>query len=527
METSRYRREYAAYCSARERALYESYAGATNPSQLNDLRERHADLWTRDAINELERARAATPETFETERAALLALANAARLGYAHSHAREATDELSRCEAASRVEWNGERLSLREARARVVTEMDAAARRELIARWLEASRACDDLRAARLAQLNSAARELDFDSCAALAASATNTDSKKLLDAADLLLARTAAAYDSRLNAWAARHLPHGGARSPDLSDEFALVRLAQLDKFFPSSSARTAFEATTRGLGLRDERQTNIRVEELTKDRVSGGAKIKDGDAKIGDADARAFGVSPPADVRLAFHARAGADFHRKFFYEAARAQHFAWASRETATRYPEFVHAPDRATSVGFGSLFRALFTDRAWLTDIVGARPSDAEEIARTCALVELRDVRRACARVRDELELLASDEPRAESLAESCAARRRDATGFQHPTALLLFELTEESAFETVCGCTSAAETLRGRLFAASLGEYLRTRYGSRWWSRRAAGDALVDLWNTASRYTVEELAPLAGAGALDAELLSETLKAQVS
>jgi hypothetical protein len=86
--------------------------------------------------------------------------------------------------------------------------------------------------------------------------------------------------------------------------------------------------------------------------------------------------------------------------------------------------------------------------------------------------------------------------------------------------------EDGAFQTGGGA-SAAETLRGRLFAASLVEHLRTRYGSRWWSRRAAGDELVDLWSTASRYTVEELAPLAGAGALDAELLSETLNAQVS
>jgi hypothetical protein len=404
--------------------------------------------------------------------------------------------------------------------------MDAAARRELIARWLEASRACDDLRAARLAQLNSAARELDFDSCAALVASATNTDPEKLLDAADLLLARTAAAYDARLAAWAARHLPHVSARALHLADEFAFARLAQLDQFFHASSARAAFEATMRGLGLRDERQTNIRVEELMKGDDGGGAKIKHGGAKIGDGDARAFGVSPPADVRLVFCARAGADFHRRFFYEAARAQHFVWSSREMATRYPEFVHAPDRATSVGFGSLFGALFTDRAWITETLGVRPSDAGEIARSCALVELYEVRRACARARDELELLVADDPHSESLAERCAARRRDATGFQYPTALLLFELMEDGAFATGGGA-SAAETLRGRLFAASLVEHLRTRYGSRWWSRRAAGDELVDLWSTASRYTVEELAPLAGANRLDAELLSETLSAQVS
>jgi hypothetical protein len=74
---------------------------------------------------------------------------------------------------------------------------------------------------------------------------------------------------------------------------------------------------------------------------------------------------------------------------------------------------------------------------------------------------------------------------------------------------------------------AAEALRGRLFAASLAGYLRTHHGARWWSRRAARDELVDLWNTASCYGVEEFARLAGAGALDPGLSSASLNAAAS
>ncbi|MCA1816948.1 MAG: hypothetical protein LC746_11160 [Acidobacteria bacterium] len=530
MEPSRYRLEYAAYCSARARALYESYVGATDEPRLEQLRDRYADLWTRDAILELERAREATPATFETERAALHALASAARLGYADSQAREVADELSRCEAASRVERGGGRPSLRAARSHAAAETDDAARRELAARWLEGVRACDDLRAARLGRLGAAARELGFDSYAALKSSATNTDGEKLSAAADTLRARTAAVYESRISRWAARETRGVGAHAHDLADELAFARVARLDRFFPAPSARAAFGATMSGLGVKVGRQTNLRVEGLAK---GVGAFAAD-DAESADAnvnastvfgDARTFGVEPPADVRLAFCARAGAGFCRKFFFEAGRAEHFAWASREEAARRPEFVHAPDRATNAGFASLLRALFAERAWLADVLGARPSDAEEIARACALTELYEVRRACARSRDESELLAADDPRSESLLARCAARRREATGFSLPTALVLFESSEDVSFET--GGASASELLRGRLFAASLGEHLRTRHGSRWWARGAAGDELIDLWNTASRYSVEELAPLAGAGGLDAELLAETLIRQVS
>ncbi|MDT7602783.1 MAG: hypothetical protein QOF61_780 [Acidobacteriota bacterium] len=501
METSRYRREYAAYRSACEVARYESGAGASSEAQVDRIRERYAELWTRDAVMELARARDETPATFETERAALSALANAARLAYAEAHAREVTDELSRCEIASCVAWGGERLGLRGIAARLAAESDAARRRELGARWLDAVRPCDDLRAARLERLRDAARELDFDSYGALLAAATNTDTVKLSASARVVLERTAAVYESLVAAWAARHVPLDIGRGLDFADEAFFARLTHLDQFFPPGAARTTYEAAMRGLGVRIGLQENLRVEESAEVEAGG---------------ARCFGVRPPEDVRLVFNARAGADFYQNFFDEAARAQQLAWASRELAARYPEFVHAPDRATCTGFGFLFRALFADAAWLVETRGVRASDAEEIAKACALVELHDARRASARVIDQFELYAADDPRAEGLAESFAARRHEATGFRPSPALHLFETTGNGA--------PAAEALRGRLFAASLGEHLRTRHGTRWWARRAGGDELIDLWNTASRYTVEELAPLAGAGALDAELLSETLNA---
>jgi hypothetical protein len=70
-------------------------------------------------------------------------------------------------------------------------------------------------------------------------------------------------------------------------------------------------------------------------------------------------------------------------------------------------------------------------------------------------------------------------------------------------------------------------LRARLFAAGLAEYLRSRHGRRWYSSRGAGDELRDLWNTGSRYTVEELARLVWGGELSFELLADELMAAVN
>src|SRR5919107_1271686 len=106
MNPSDYRRDYAAYRSAVERALYEYRVGLSPSVELRDAEERHAGLWTRDAFEGLRRAHEETSETFETERAGLRALAGAASLKYAESRAAEATGELRNCAAAPNVTWD-------------------------------------------------------------------------------------------------------------------------------------------------------------------------------------------------------------------------------------------------------------------------------------------------------------------------------------------------------------------------------------------------------------------------------------
>ncbi|MDT7541184.1 MAG: hypothetical protein QOE33_1088 [Acidobacteriota bacterium] len=502
METGHYRREFAAYNTAREVALYDFYTGATPDVRLEPARERYSDLCSRESIAWLERTREETHAQFETERAGLDALLSTAQLSYADGRAREAATELSHCESASSIVWDGERLRIDDARARIAEETDATRRHELAARWLDSIMACDDLRATRLEALRDAARELGFETYGELFAQATHTNYTKLIADAEVLLARTAPVYESRLAAWSARRLSPNTPRDLSYADELFFARLAELDRFFIARDARATFEGTLGVAGLRVERRANLRVEESARDEVG---------------NAHCFGVRPPADVRLVFHARAGADFYLNFFYEAARAEQHAWTSSDLAARHPEFIHAPDRATRAGFGLLFRALFSDRAWLAEARGVRASEAEEIARHCALVELHDTRRSCALARDEFELLTVDDPRSESLAEVCAGRRREATGFRQSSGLCLFDLLRGDG-------ASAGEHLRARLFAASMLEHLRGRHGSRWWSSRAAGGELIDLWNTGSRYAVEELARLACSLAPDAELLAASLNA---
>jgi hypothetical protein len=205
--------------------------------------------------------------------------------------------------------------------------------------------------------------------------------------------------------------------------------------------------------------------------------------------------------------------------FHEAGHAQHFGWSSREIMNRHPEFVYSPDNATTESFAFLLNHLFHDARWLKD---HRPGVSEEqsrlIARELALLSTHTVRRYCAKLRYEIVLHDSSSVGSAELASSYATMQSEATGFVRSSALYLSDVDD--------GYYSAAY-LRAWAFEAGLREYLRTRYGYRWWASRKAGDELIDLWSTSSRYSVEELSRLLGLGELDFDLLAETYIATMS
>lgn len=505
MNPSDYRRDYAAYRSAVERALYEYRVGLSPRVELRDAEERHAGLWTRDRVEELRRAHEETSETFETERAGLRALAGAASLKYSESRATEITGELRRCEESARVSWDGERQPALEVPEALASERDAGRRRELVRRWLDSLSACDDLRAARFEVMSEAARGLGFDNRAALYEGFAGVSLEALASAADSFLRRTESAYMSRLAEWAARELPVGEGFTPDYADTFFFKSNTRFDERFPARDFRALYSEALAGLGVRVESQRNLHVE----DARATNAQAEQNDAH---ADSACFALRPPEDVRLVVGSHEGGlDFQRRSLREGGRAQVFAWASRDTAARYPEFIYAPDSSVEGGHAMLLSSLLAEASWLAGRRGMRATEAGEAARAASLLELYEVRRDCARLRQALAIDAASDARSEQLAEEYASRFTEATGFRHHAA---------SAFQDSDEWFTSATNLRARLFAAGLREHLRSRHGRRWFASRAAGGELIDVWNTASRYRAEELARMLWGGELSFDLLAD-------
>ncbi|MDT5272710.1 MAG: hypothetical protein QOH49_4896 [Acidobacteriota bacterium] len=505
MDPSDYRRDYAAYSAATERARFEHHAGLSPRLELRPAEERYADLWTRETVEDLRRRFDETHAQFETERAGLRALAGTAALKYAGWRAREVSEELRSCAESGRFEWSGARVSASEVPGLLSVERDATRRRELTRRRLDAVGACDDLRAARLEALNEAARELGFEGRRALYEEFAGLSLEALAAGAESFLRRTESAYMSALAEWSSRELAPGAWRAPEYADLLFFERAADTEAQFPARDFRGLYAETLAGLGVRVESQQGLRVDDAMRPGTS--------------SDSACFAVTPPEDVRLVVGASAGGlGFFGRSLVEGGRAQMFAWASRETSRRHPEFVYAPDRATELGHGLLLAGLLREPGWLEVRRRMRAAEAAAVARRGALLDLYQARRECASVACALAIERAAGVRTEQLAEEYAATFTEATGFRHEAATHLLDVDEW--FES-------ATALRARLFAAALREHLRESHGRRWFESRGAGEELIDVWNTASRYRVEELSKLLWGGEPGFEPLADASAAALT
>lgn len=502
MNVSDYRRDYAAYCSALELAHYKYRAGFERQLTLAPIYDRYGELFTRAATDDLALAFRETPEHRETERASLHKLSAAARLGYLEAEARELTTEIARCTSSAHVEWGGESVPVNNVPKIISNETESTRRRELGARWADALGACDDLRAARLESFHESARTLGFASYRALFTEMTGVDYERLAAVAQKFLERTEAAYTSALSRAAARDLP--GIAFDDLqhADYLYFQRMPSLNPYFPPAELMTTYGAAMEGFGIRVGRQGNIQID--------------DEERPFKNPRAACFRISPPDDVRLLIAPVGGSYDYTVLFHEAGHAQHFGWSSRDLVKRYPEFLYAPDNSTTEGHAFLFSHLFLDEGWLVEHrSGVTAARAREIVRDLALVICSSVRRRCGSLRYEIALHDSVDLRSEQLPAIYAEAISQAMGFRRKRSLYLTDVDD--------GFYSAAY-LRAWAFEASLREYLRTRYGRRWWASRKCGGELIDLWNTSSRYTVEELARLLGLGEISFDLLADNLVA---
>jgi hypothetical protein len=478
-----YRKEFGRFCSGWERARYETRGGNDTASEIERATERFTHLFERDTVLELLERISSTENITETERTARRALAGAAANIYLDRRLHEYREECRRCESASRVDWLGERLELTSIPARLAEMAERSERIELERRWLRGIRNCAEPRLALIEARDDAARGLGFTSLTDFAASTREIDLGQWARFASGFLEQTETGYFRALARLRARNdeLPTGG--DAEYSDRLRWRRLSRFDRIFNDTDLGPALKQALGWMSIDLDRQPNLQLEFEP--------------SSIGDAPATLFCVQPPSDVRLWLKTGDGAVRYRQSFQAMGMAQQQTWSSPGLFERYPEFVYPSDRATAFGSGELFANLHLDRSWVAELyTRGNEATAAELVAEFALLGLSRVRAHCAKLLFWLEHPTVESLSANTTESGYAERMRGATGFAGGGTTHLGEAN---------GAIGWADRLRAVMFEMLLLDHFRSNYGNRWWSARRASDELRDIWNTGSRYSVEELA----------------------
>ncbi len=491
-----YRQRFRDFHTHWQREQYLFRAGRKARLESAHLIHENSDLFANSVLAELTARHAEVAAYRATERDAIQRLLAFARAGQLANRTLELTEELAAYEAHPAIQWDGARLTIRQAQLRLAQEAAPQRRRELGARRAEAIHRAQDLRAERFAKLQTGGQAFGYDHLLALHSATHHVELEKLTAQTAQLLAKTESPYVAALKPLLA-HEANAGLDEATSADLSYLQRLARFDPYFPATRAGEIYAELFAGLGFKVEQQPHVELDTIARP----------------GKQARAFcaTVQIPDEIKLVASldgTHDGHAFYQGFIHAAGQTQLAAWTSAEL--QY-EFRVPGDAALSEVWGTLFSQLLLDAEFLVGNFGFPASS--EFRHALALFKLLHVRRAAALLQYETEFHAG------KLSRNAGARFAELM-----TDGVRVRYDEAQCLRAIEAPFHSANLLRAWAFEAQLREHLKTRFGTRWWAARKAGELLIDLWNTGHRHSVEELAALVGLGELDftwfgAELLA--------
>jgi hypothetical protein len=456
-----YRAEAETFLTALDREYYEHFAGLKDDFEIEAIYERHAGLFSREAIDGLREGDSRILLKFAAE-------------GYVEQAVKELSAEFARLEASLEVELDGEAIPYRQAAVVQANERDPTRRRAL-------EQARNELLEARLNPLllemfersRELVRDLGWPSVRAMTEELSGIDLAALARQTDAFLTATAGEYEATVEPRLKAEL---GLGFDELAraDLMAFFRAPSLDGLFPEDQLLPTLDATLAGLGLENGSPGNVIVDAEPRPKKS----------------PRAFcaPVRVPEEVYLVLTRIGGREDYETLMHEAGHAEHFSHVDPALPV---EFRYLGDNSVTEGFAFLFQHLTEDPVWLERRLGiADPAPVVEQARASKLVFLR---RYCAKIAYELEL--QGEGDGDGLDERYARLLSDAVHVEWPKASWLSDV---DPFFYV------AAYLRAWALETHLRRELRDRFGELWFEDPAAGELLRELWSAGQRERADEL-----------------------
>ena len=488
---SEYRQRFDDFHTELHREDYLFRSGHKHSREVARVRGEYSDLFKPSAIAELRAKLEEISEQRETERTSVKRLMAFAVEGALQARAQEVSDEIEDYEASALVDWQERKVPFRASDRLLAGETDFARRRDLFARRAGVIEAVQDLRAERLEKLRDGARELGYENRLAMLRELRGLDYEGTASRARGVLSKTEGGYVNAL----ANSLPREAGVSIDdatQADLGFLQNFTRFDHFFPRERMLGVYRELFAALGFSSEKQSNLAI---------------DSEPRPGkQPQAFCSPIRVPDEIKLSVNLTGGQANYRELLREAGRAQLYAWTSRNL---YPEFRLGGDRAVVEAWGLLFENLALDERWLMTTFGF--VENMEFRRALAIFRLIRLRQRAALLDYEIEF-PSGGP-----ASGAGARYAE---LMTDAARVRFDGTER--LRSLDDAFHSADFLRASAFESQMREYLKTRFGVRWWASLKAGETLIDIWNTGRRYTVEELASMIGLGALDFDWLASEL-----
>jgi hypothetical protein len=265
--------------------------------------------------------------------------------------------------------------------------------------------------------------------------------------------------------------IPLSEARPWDVA---RLLRAPELDQLFPEDQMVPALDATLTGLGIDLRSQTNVELDiERRPNKVP-----------------RPFcaPIEVPGRVMLVIQPIGGMDDWQALFHEAGHTEHYAHTSADASF---EARRLGDPAVSEGWAALLERLITEPAWLNRrLTVPRPAD---LAHEGATTNLFFSRRYAAKLLYEIEFFQADDP--------AAMKQRY---FEILSDALKLPVNAESYLDDIDGGFYVSGYLRSWAFEAQIRDFLRSEFGSEWFTRREAGDLLRELWSLGQGPSADEL-----------------------
>jgi hypothetical protein len=460
------------FVSELDREYHLHFSGQQPDFRVQEIYDRHRDLFERSAIDAL-RGKADGEGETGRRAALLLELAVGGLLGLACAPEAE---EIARREAQMELQLDGEAIPYRRAPAEQANEADANRRADLEAgRLALLGEQLNPLHRASLERTHALIGELGWDSYAEACAELSGTDLVGLAVQARRFVEATDPVYEAIMDPELELILGTSLARTRR-SDLARFFRAPGLDGDFPAGRLIESFAHTMAAIGLDIEAQPNVRLD--TAERPTKTPR------------AYCAPVRVPQEVYLVVPRVGGREDYAALFHEGGHAEHYA---NVDAGLPFEFRHLGDNSVTESYAFLIEHVTERPAWLSAVLGA--ADGDRVTAHARAVKLFFLRRYAAKISYELELHG---PGADlkAMPDRYAELLSRATRVDWPQSTWLDDV--DSGFYV-------ARYLRAWALEAKWRAELRGRFSEAWFAEPDAGEWLVGLWRRGQRLRADELA----------------------